>query len=514
MSAIDSTASSAACSARECLAVIESTAPKTPRAPTVPTKALEGHETIAVASSGLSKASTKSNASRQPSTSISTSSSAAVSRAASNADSQVAICHVHRVLRSEAAALRSIFMQLDPKRDGFADRGKLQTVIVEQLHLPPKDLGALRAILDVADPGKNGRIEFGRLMRLVRSEVVLAEAPPRPAVSPPGMAATAPHPVTSKAVPPPPPTALRSADRKVATFIVADDDDLKLRRCFADVNTGDKLVLARLWDPRAIPRMPTGARTSNVLGDSRLRAPWAIAGDDERMSHILTTMHQERVNDLRAALLHHAHLEEERGSARTTADAVAMAGGYSGGILAAHRSRETTASGGGRTASSSSDPSIARGDPKPGGAPFVPDVSPRRRARRPMPRRREYRLTVQELFNALREFDPFVHDKEVLEYFRSMVAVRNSRMMLSNEESQETGGEFTLPATIRRATIGVEDFLARYGQTVMTTPAMRCSATFAVKWDLPAPLPPKPPLTARAQRAATRQLNAAGDAAM
>ena len=131
-----------------------------------------------------------------------------------------------------------------------------------------------------------------------------------------------------------------------------------------------------------------------------------------------------------------------------------------------------------------------------------------------MPRRREYRLTVQELFNALREFDPFVHDKEVLEYFRSMVAVRNSRMMLSNEESQETGGEFTLPATIRRATIGVEDFLARYGQTVMTTPAMRCSATFAVKWDLPAPLPPKPPLTARAQRAATRQLNAAGDAAM
>ena len=189
----------------------------------------------------------------------------------------------------------------------------------EALRLHPRWHVGLSRLLDLTDTSDT--IAFGRLMRLIRTPFRQDEHVQE---EPDGTI------------------------RRTRRFDVADDGDAELRATFAGVNTGDKQLLRRLGEARSMPSMTTCARATNILGDSKLRAPWAVAGDDARMHHILTAIHRERFADLLAMLRRH--------------------------------------SGGCGAAGSSND-----------------------------------RLTFRQLQRALHEFDPFIHDAEILQYFVTMV---------------------------------------------------------------------------------------------
>jgi Ca2+-binding EF-hand superfamily protein len=299
-----------------------------------------------------------------------------------------AVQHVHTILSEQTSVLRKVFQEVDRHRDGEASRSVLRAAIIEAIRLHPRWQEGLDVLLDMSDPNATGHIAFGRLMRLVRTPLGAPET---------------------------------DADgTRTSKFAVTADGDEELRQTFAGVNTGDKQLLRRLGTPREMPPMPTCARATNILGDSKVRAPWAVAGDDARMNHILQSIHKERFTDLVAVLKRYC-------------------------------------------------------------SPTQPG-----------------RLTYAQLSRALHEFDQFVHDAEILQYFTAMAldarGVSNEHLQCSDGTIAVSSGTegSVLPNKLRRETIGINDFVARFGTNVLAAPALRCSATFALKWTLPEPIPVKP----------------------
>jgi hypothetical protein len=302
---------------------------------------------------------------------------------------RAAIYHAHVLLSQQLSVLRKIFRMVDVDRQGIAPRDVLRAEIIDKLRVHPQWRPGVDALLDLVDPLGTGQIEFGRLTRVLRTAPSLGA----------GSAA--------------------GSDAGNDVVRSANDDDNDLRACFAGVNTGDRTVVKRLADLRQIPKMSAGTRTSNILGDANVRAPWATVGDDERMNHLIAILHDERGADLLETLMAHA---------------------------------------------------------SPHGM-----------------------LTYAQLIAALREFDPFVHDAEVIQYFTTMVHAKsgttgNAEVLLS-AEGLECGGAGTgehgalHTAKMQRASVSAVDFLRRFGTNVLTSPAMRSSATFSIKWNLPPPVP-------------------------
>ena len=109
------------------------------------------------------------------------------------------------------------------------------------------------------------------------------------------------------------------------------------------------------------------------------------------------------------------------------------------------------------------------------------------------------RLLHEQLRAALKEYDPFIHDEEVAQYFNSMASGASHRIVphcpcrFPSRAKQGTG----LPSScvprfnVRKPiTVSVDGFVRRFAHNVLTNPALRCSATFTLQWHAQRPVPP------------------------
>jgi hypothetical protein len=254
------------------------------------------------------------------------------------------------VLTIQAGSLRQAFRSVDPeKKGGAAIDALMESVlnacffsVLEDPHCKQEVKArwkqALRAFLKKADPADTGFVEFGRLTRLIRSS--------------------------------------RGSN--------GDDvvEDVSSR--FRGVQVSNTRLKRRLDSHRALADMPASARTSNILGDTRVSVPWGVIGDESRMDHMMATIQSERMQRLKATLQAHAT---------------------------------------GDTAN---------------------------------------QLTRQQFIKALRQFDPLIHDAEILEYFRNLSIGQSGRP---------------------RTSVSVSKFIQRYGQNVLSPPALRTSAEFTLQWQ-------------------------------